>query len=118
MLTVKLLLGVLFPIFAMLFVGLIILTISRIGLCIWKKDRVKKSNGLKTILISGLRMDVVTLCYFLSVPSLLTCLFTGVEQINSVWLTALQIWFVAGLWLLVYMEISTPTFIKEYDVRP
>ncbi|MBD1572260.1 LTA synthase family protein [Vibrio sp. S17_S38] len=114
----KQLLGVLFPIIAVFIAGLIILTTSRIALCIWKKDRVKKSNGLKTILISGLRMDVVTLCYLLILPSLLTCLFTGFEAISGVWLTALRIWFVAGLWLLVYMEISTPTFIEEYDVRP
>jgi len=116
--TAKQFLGVLFPIIAVFIIGIIILTTSRICLCIWKKERVKKSSGFKTILISGLRMDVVTLCYFLILPSFLTCLFTGYEAISGVWLTALRIWFVVGLWFLVYMEVTTPTFIKEYDVRP
>ncbi|WP_190337894.1 LTA synthase family protein [Vibrio sp. S11_S32] len=110
--------GVLFPVVAMFVIGLILLSMSRICLCVWKRERVKKANGLKAILISGLRMDVVTLCYLLILPSLLTCLFTGFDAISGVWLTALRIWFVAGLWLLVYMEIATPSFIDEYDVRP
>lgn len=114
----KQILGVLFPIISIFITGLIILTASRFALCIWKKDRVKKSNGLKKILISGVRMDVVTLCYLLILPGLLTCLLTGFDAISGVWLTVLRIWLVAGLWLLVYMEISTPTFINEYDVRP
>lgn len=114
----KSLLGVLFPIAATFSAGIILLTLSRLGLCYWKRERVINANGVKPIFLSGLRMDIVTMCYLLILPSLLTCLLTGVEPINDIWLTFLRVWIVAGLWLLVYMEISTPTFINEYDVRP
>lgn len=114
----KSLLGVLFPIVATFLAGIILLTVSRLGLCYWKRERVINANGVKPIFLSGLRMDIVTMCYLLILPSLLTCLLTGVEPINDIWLTFLRVWIVAGLWLLVYMEISTPTFINEYDVRP
>ncbi|TEW56524.1 LTA synthase family protein [Psychromonas sp. RZ22] len=114
----KQLLGVLFPVVAVFLLGLIILTISRAALCTWQAQRVKKAQGLKTIFISGLRMDIVTLSYLLVLPGLLSCLLTGIDVINGVWLVILQIWLIASIWLLIYMEVSSPTFIKEYDVRP
>ncbi|SUQ23974.1 phosphoglycerol transferase [Vibrio mimicus] len=30
----------------------------------------------------------------------------------------LRAWITAGLWLVVYMEVATPPFIIEYDLRP
>lgn len=115
---IKSLLTVFFPIVATFVCGIILLTLSRISLCLWQRERVRNARGVRPILVSGLRMDVVTMCYLLILPSLLTSLFTGIEPINDIWLIFLRVWIVAGLWLLVYMEIATPTFINEYDVRP
>lgn len=115
---VKEMTGVTFPILMFLVCGIIILTISRIFLCIWQKDRVSNVQGWKRIFISGLRMDIVSMCYLLILPYLITPLVIGVPYLSQIWLIILSVWITFGLWLLVYMEAATPFFIKEYDVRP
>lgn len=111
-------LGITYPIFATFLVCLLILTLSRLGLSLWHSDRVSEANGWIPILLSGLRVDIATVSYLLVLPALLTCLLAGKGTIGKCWLFILRIWIVAGLWLLVYMEIATPSFIMEYDVRP
>ncbi len=38
--------------------------------------------------------------------------------VNSVWNILSRIWLTIGLWLIVFMEVSTPSFILQYDLRP
>ena len=115
---VKEMTGVTFPILMFLISGIIILTVSRTFLCIWQRNRVSNVRGWKVIFISGLRMDIVSMCYLLILPCLITPLAIGVPYLSQIWLIILPIWITFGLWLLVYMEAATPFFIKEYDVRP
>ncbi len=111
-------LGITYPILATFIVCLLILTLSRLGLSLWHSDRVSEANGWVPILLSGLRVDIATVSYLLVLPALLTCLLAGKGTIGKCWLFIFRLWVVAGLWLLVYMEIATPSFIMEYDVRP
>lgn len=115
---VKKRLGVLYPICAAFLICLCILTISRIGLSLWHSERVTEANGWLNILFNGIRIDIATLSYLFILPALLTCLLSSDGYIGKTWLFVLRIWTLLGLWFLVYMEISTPTFIMEYDVRP
>ncbi|MCQ1059567.1 LTA synthase family protein [Photobacterium sp. ZSDE20] len=115
---VKKRLGLLFPLAITLFVCLFILMLSRIGLSVWHGDRVNEADGWTAILLNGLRVDISTLSYLLVLPSLLTCVLASNGKLGKGWLFILRIWIVFGLWLLVYMELATPSFILEYDVRP
>lgn len=115
---VKQVTGVMFPMLMLFVSGVIILTISRTLLCVWQRERVSNARGWKPIFVSGLRMDVVSLCYLVILPCLLTPLLVGVPYLGQAWLVLLSLWITFGLWLLVYMEAATPFFIEEYDVRP
>jgi hypothetical protein len=54
---IKKITGVMFPILMFFIVGIVILTLSRLFLCLWQKERVSNAHGWKIIFSSGLRMD-------------------------------------------------------------
>lgn len=111
-------LGPLYPIAAVFVVGLVIFFVSRLGLAIWHFERVSDAGGWLTIFLSGLRVDIVSLCYLLILPALLSSLLSGDHAVGRVWHWFLRVWITGGLWLIVYMEAATPPFIIEYDLRP
>ncbi|MDE0742849.1 MAG: LTA synthase family protein [Woeseiaceae bacterium] len=84
----------------------------------WNFDRVTNVNGWSEIFISGLRVDIATLSYLFVIPALITCLMINYKNLKKIWLFFLRIWIVLSIWLLVFMEVVTPSFILEYDVRP
>ena len=104
---IKKITGVMFPILMFFIVGIVILTLSRLFLCLWQKERVSNAHGWKIIFSSGLRMDIVSMCYLVIVPCLITPLVVGIPYLNQIWLTILSLWITCGLWLLVYMEAAT-----------
>ncbi|MGF1887537.1 LTA synthase family protein [Photobacterium profundum] len=110
--------GIFYPIFTTFIICLFILTFSRVGLSLWQHDRVSDATGWSTILLSGLRIDISSLCYLLILPALLTCIILTKGTVGRIWLIILRLWIVASLWFVVYMELATPSFIMEYDVRP
>jgi len=111
-------LGVLFPIAAVFMLCLIIFTFSRLSLALWQSERVTDVAGWGTILLSGLRIDISSLCYLLVLPALLASLFLSNNSIGRILSLFLRLWIVAAVWLVVYMEMVTPSFILEFDVRP
>ncbi|MGB5446144.1 MAG: LTA synthase family protein [Psychromonas sp.] len=111
-------LGVLFPIVVMFVLCLIIFTFSRLSLTLWQSTRVTDVAGWGTIFLSGLRIDISSLSYLLVLPALLTALLLSNNRIGRFFSVLLRLWMVAALWLVVYMEMVTPSFILEYDVRP
>lgn len=115
---VKKRLGILYPLCGTFLICLAVLALSRLGLSVWQGDRVNDANGWAAILLNGFRIDISTVSYLLILPSLLTCLFAGNGHLGKGWLFILRLWIVFGLWFLVYMELATPSFIMEYDVRP
>lgn len=110
--------GPLYPIVAVFLMGIAIFFVSRLGLAIWHSDRVSDAHGWLTIFFSGLRVDIVSLCYLLILPALLSCLLSGNHIVGRAWHWVLRVWITLGLWLIVYMEVATPPFIMEYDLRP
>ena len=97
---------------------LAVTTIARIGLLTWLADRVAATGGYRFILLQGLRFDLVTLGLLLAVPMSLTPLIVLISRWRGLWIRLLQIYLTTVVGLFVFMEVSTPPFIQEYDVRP
>ncbi|WP_084144292.1 LTA synthase family protein [Ferrimonas kyonanensis] len=110
--------GVLYPIAVTFGICLLVMTLSRLGLAVWQADRVAEADGWSRILLRGLRIDLSSLCYLLILPALLTTLLAGNGVIGRNWLRLLRLILVASVWFVVFMEVATPSFILEYDVRP
>lgn len=99
-------------------IALAVVTLSRIGLGVWQGERVSAVGGWSHLLIQGLRVDIATLCWLWGVAALGTALFCGDHIIGRVWQLILRVWLTVGLWLLLFLECSTPAFIEEYGIRP
>ena len=111
-------LGLLFPIFLTFIIVLLIFTISRLALSIWQSDRIVEDGAWLHIFLSGLRIDISSLCYLLGIPALLSCFMPTKGMPAKIAQTMLRLFIVFAVWFVVYMEIATPSFILEYDVRP
>ncbi len=110
-------LGPFAPLIAMLFLGLIILSLSRFGLVLWKLDRVSATHKLPDILLQGLRADIIQLSLFALIPLLLAPIL-AIKHFFKFWQKFTYIWVIAAIVFLVFLEAATPGFIAEYDVRP
>ncbi|MBU0655632.1 MAG: LTA synthase family protein [Gammaproteobacteria bacterium] len=110
--------GALWPFLCFALVALVILSLSRLGFMAWYSERVTASDGWGVMLLQGLRVDVATVCWLWGIPAALTLLLGGNRFPASVWLWVVRILLTVGLWLLVFMEVSTPGFITEYGLRP
>ncbi len=110
-------LGPFAPLLAMLILGLLILSSTRLGLVLWKFDRVTDTGKLAEILLQGIRVDVIQLCLIALIPLLLAPIL-ATRQLFKIWQKLTYIWVVTAIVLLVFLEAATPGFIGEYDVRP
>ncbi len=105
------------PLIVMFIIGLFILSTSRFGLVFWKLERVNATGQLVDVFLQGLRVDIIQLCLLSLIPVLLLPIFTAIKGQRS-WQWFTYIWVTLSIVLLVFLEISTPGFIAEYDVRP
>lgn len=105
------------PLVAMLLLGLLVLTLSRIGLVIWKFDRVSATGDLIQILLQGIRVDIIQLSLLSLIPLLLAPLL-ATQRLFNIWKILTYGWVTLSIVLLVFLEAATPGFIMEYDVRP
>jgi phosphoglycerol transferase MdoB-like AlkP superfamily enzyme len=110
-------LGPFAPFVAMLILGLILLSASRVGLVIWKFDRVVNTGKLVEILLQGVRVDIIQLFLITLIPLLLAPIL-ATQRLFKIWQKFTYVWVMAAIVLLVFLEVSTPGFINEYDVRP
>ncbi len=99
-------------------ISLLFLSLSRICLMLWHSERVSAVDGWWQIFGYGIRIDLVLIGMLAGIPAVLTLLLSGVSHLNSIWNSLCRIWLTVGLWLIVFMEVSTPPFIIEYDLRP
>lgn len=101
----------------MLLLGLILLSLSRLGLVLWKLDRVNATDKLAEIMLQGVRVDIIQLGLLALIPLLLAPVLAA-RQLFKAWQKFTYVWVLLAIVLLVFLEVSTPGFIKEYDVRP
>lgn len=97
--------------------GLVLLSLSRLALVLWQYDRVVQTDVLMQLFVQGLRADIIVICLLLVVPVLLIPL-SSVRGLGKLWFQFSFWWCLLALVLLVFMELATPAFIMQYDVRP
>jgi phosphoglycerol transferase MdoB-like AlkP superfamily enzyme len=105
------------PLLVMFIIGLIVLSASRFGLVLWKFHRVSSTGQLAAIFIQGIRVDIIQLCLLSLIPLLLMPVFAIAKWWRG-WQCLTYVWVTVAIVLLVFLEVSTPGFINEYDVRP
>jgi phosphoglycerol transferase MdoB-like AlkP superfamily enzyme len=105
------------PFISMLLLGVVILSLSRVGLVLWKFDRVHATGELFAVMYQGVRVDIIQLCLIALVPLLLAPIL-GMKRLFNVWKWLTYCWVLVAVVLLVFLEAATPGFIMEYDVRP
>jgi len=106
------------PIVSFFIMGLALLSLSRVALVLWKFERVSAVDGIGFVLLQGIRADVIILSFFVLLPTLLAPLLSLSSLVKKYWEPTLAVWLTGSLILLVFMELSTPSFINEYDTRP
>jgi phosphoglycerol transferase MdoB-like AlkP superfamily enzyme len=99
-------------------VALATLGLSRILLMIWKRERVLKADGVFFILHQGIRFDLVLLGMLLIIPAVITPLISLIEPAVPAWTLVLRIYLVSCFAILLYIELATPLFIDQFDLRP
>lgn len=105
------------PLMVMFISGLLLLSLTRLGLVLWKWERVQATGELAQILVQGVRVDVIQLGLLALIPVLLSPLL-ATRRLFNVWREFTFWWVLLSLVLLVFLEAATPGFILEYDVRP
>lgn len=101
----------------MIFIGLITLSVSRILLLAWQYDRVAPTQELLNILLQGVRADLILMCMGAALPVLLA-LAWGNKWFKNSWFKFTYWWCLIWLILVLFLELSTPSFIMQYDTRP
>ncbi|MDF0378952.1 LTA synthase family protein [Methylophilus sp. YYY-1] len=105
------------PLIVMFISGLVLLSLTRLGLVIWKWERVQATGELCQILLQGVRVDVIQLGLLALIPVLVSPVL-ATRGLFKVWRRFTFWWVLLSLVLLVFLEAATPGFILEYDVRP
>lgn len=100
-----------------LLIGLIVLSLSRLALIIWQWERVKATGIFGEILMQGVRADLIFLGIIIAIPILAAPLFAHKFSARA-WRTFNIVWATLGLVLVIFMELSSPPFIMQFDVRP
>lgn len=109
------------PIYPFLRYALLILGVlfaSRVLLMAWQYERVGELDNALTILLFGLRFDIIVICMLGMLPALLLVMLPrfSVPRVALSWLV--RIWLGVLTMLIVFLELSTPAFIDQYDTRP
>ena len=99
-------------------ISLFILSAFRLGLVIWQSERIENVTNFRMIMTNGVRVDISSLSYIFSIPLLISLVFYISRKGSQLLSKSLLVWYVISLCLLVYLEVITPTFILEYDLRP
>jgi phosphoglycerol transferase MdoB-like AlkP superfamily enzyme len=98
--------------------ALAMVTLSRLGVGLWQGERVAAVDGWSHLLLQGLRVDIATLAWLWGGAALGTALLSGTHLVGRIWTLILRLWLTLGLWLILFLECSTPAFIEEYGIRP
>lgn len=109
------------PLYVVAMAALAILALSsfsRLGLSVWQFDRLADQEQWYRVFLSGFRIDLASVCIFFVIPALITVLINGQHVFARCWFVLLRGWIVIGLWFCVFMEVVSPAFIIEYDLRP
>ena len=82
------------PLAAMLLLGLVLLSLSRFGLVLWKFDRVNATGKLAEIFLQGIRVDLIELCLLALIPLLLAPIL-AIKRLFKIWQIFTYFWVIA-----------------------
>ncbi|WP_127347150.1 LTA synthase family protein [Pseudidiomarina mangrovi] len=105
------------PLLTLLGVGLIILTLSRGVLFTLYSDRVSAAGWWPLLMLQGIRADLIMLGYWNLLALLVLPIFILLKA-ELGWRQFSRWWLIAVLGVTLAMELMTPAFIAQYDVRP
>jgi len=108
----------LWPFAVFLSLALLVLQGSRVGLIVWQYRRVADVEGLGPVLLQGLRFDLLVLGMVLALPGLVGPLLFATRRTLPAGRVTLSLFLAVALTLIFFMELATPAFLEEYDVRP
>jgi phosphoglycerol transferase MdoB-like AlkP superfamily enzyme len=94
--------------------ALVMLSISRLALAGWQRERVRNAGGLWPIMRGGWRIDAHEVSILAIAPAVFAPWLGHLPTATAI----TSVWFQCAWLLLVFMEVSTPPFIMEYDSRP
>jgi phosphoglycerol transferase MdoB-like AlkP superfamily enzyme len=103
--------------FQLLLLGVAILSLSRLALLAWQWDRAVATGAVASIVVQGVRADLILLGYFIALPLVLAPLL-AYQKTLRIWKAIAVTWTTFALIFIVFMEVSTPQFIMQFDVRP
>lgn len=101
----------------MALLSLAVLSVSRAGLVVWNYERVTAAGHLIEIFLQGIRADIILVCLWLLIP-VLGVPFLAYQRWKTLWFTLTYIWSLIGLIAILFMELATPAFLLQFDVRP
>jgi len=101
----------------MIVAGLVLLSLSRLGLVLWLQDRVAPTGQWLAIFVQGVRADLILMCMLAALPVLVAPLFAH-PRWQQGWFKFSYLWALLALVLVVFLELSTPAFVQQYDIRP
>lgn len=115
---VRCLFGSLKPLFSFAWRLLLALSASRILLTVWQWQRVSDVDMLIPVFLQGFRFDLVLLGLVLVIPTLLFPFLASSQRLVAVW-RAFLLWYLPGVLVaVVFLELSTPSFMIQFDSRP
>ena len=103
--------------FHFVLLALVGLSVSRLALMMWQWERVQPAGDLGWMLLQGVRADLILLGLLIAIPVLLAPLL-AISRWATAWRSFSYIWCLIALTLLIFIELSTPSFLLQYDVRP
>jgi len=99
---------------AILFIAL---SASRSLLVYQHIDRFGSWNNIYWTFLQGLRVDLIVIGYFYTIPILLSVWFKH-GMLSRLVIRLTHVWMVLAFTLIIFLEVVTPEFIAEYDIRP
>jgi len=105
------------PILMLFFTILLIGSLSRTLLVAWQFDRVAETSVWPGIFLHGVRADLI-MAGMAVAPLVLLLPILGHRFSWAVWRRVTVLWALIVVFTFLLMELSTPTFIAEYDTRP
>ena len=109
--------GPYYPLIVMALLMLLMLSLSRVGLFIWHYERVAAAADILPLLLQGIRADLILIGLWLVLPLLLAPVLATAGNIKR-WRSFCHGWALLGLTVIIFIELSTPQFILQYDIRP
>lgn len=101
----------------MALLSLVLLSVSRAVFVIWYHERVAITNELVNIFLQGVRADLILIGIWVFIPVLCAPFFFW-KRANAVWFSWTYLWSLLGVVIILFMELATPAFLHQFDVRP